>query len=71
MSRADGQAEKGFTIAVLLLQLIMTVAVWFLNTADVQSEKLFALFTAVNLVSFAMVSRPAADRSGPSPRIRS
>ena len=56
MSSAIASTEKGFTVAVLLIQLIATVTVWFLNTSSVQSEKLFALFTAVNLVSFAMVS---------------
>ena len=47
---------KYFAAVLLLLQLVSTVTVWLLNPANAISEELFALFTAVNLVAFALFS---------------
>ena len=43
-------------IVLLVLQLVASQTIWTLNATDQNSEELFALFVAVNLVSFSLIS---------------
>ena len=43
-------------IAFLLLQGVSVLTVWSLDTTSMKSENIFAVFVAVNLVAFSMIS---------------
>ena len=47
---------KQIVILLLLLQAVSCVFLWTLNGVDMATEARFAIFLAVSLLSFAMVS---------------
>lgn len=44
------------TAILLLLQVVSVAAVWTIGTVGQEGANLFALFVAINLVSFALIS---------------
>jgi hypothetical protein len=50
------RVATSIVVILIVLQVLATSAVWAFSTVGAESENLFALFTAVNLVAFAMVS---------------
>lgn len=56
LSTTGGPLVSRLVAVLLALQVVSVAAVWSLGTVGQESANLFALFTAVSLVSFALVS---------------
>lgn len=56
--------------SLLVLQVVSVVLLWTLNALDEASEGTFALFLAIDLVSFALISYSyRTTREGAGPKV--
>jgi RsiW-degrading membrane proteinase PrsW (M82 family) len=62
-------SSERIIVFLLILQIVSTIFLWTLDALNQISEAVFALFLAVDLVSFAMISYMYRVRKqGDSPR---
>ncbi|MCL5068279.1 MAG: hypothetical protein M1368_08000 [Thaumarchaeota archaeon] len=64
MSDKSWMPSYGLITILVILQALSVLAVWTLNPMGKSSQQVFALFTALNLLSFAIISHSYRMRRG-------